>query len=36
MCGIIAGLPAFIAGIVFAADVYLVYKMIVKVREVKS
>ena len=36
MCGIIAGLPAFIAGMVFAADVYLVYKKIVKARKAKS
>jgi len=36
MCGIIAGLPAFFAGMVFAADVYLFYKVIVKYGRTKS
>jgi hypothetical protein len=35
MYGIIAGLPAFFAGMVFAADVYLFYKIIVKARKAK-
>jgi hypothetical protein len=36
MYGIIAGLPAFFAGMVFAADVYLFYKIIVKARKARS
>ena len=35
MCGIIAGLPAFFAGVIFAADVYLFCKIIVKARKAR-
>ena len=36
MCGIFGGLPAFFAGMLFALDIYIVYKAFVKDRKAKS